>query len=122
MFEGLFHEPLDMVVSQAVKGVLAFPAIPDKLGSPQDPKLMGHCRRAHPEDFAQVADAQFLHREGLQNSDPGIVAEDLEQGGHFKKGLVRGDPFSGLFDPGLVDDPVITDIRSLLLVHDTLLK
>ena len=78
------QQPDDMVVVEGVEGHATRSARAHQSGSPQQPKLMGHRRLRHSDQVGQVAHTSLAMSQGVDEADPGGVAEQLE---HFGDGL-----------------------------------
>lgn len=111
MAEALADERHDVLVVEGVEHHPAFAPGPDQAQGPQEPQLVRHGRLGEAEQRGQVADAEFVSRQGVQDSDAGRVAQGSE-------GLGQGDDVTGAdqtgahpLDPRRVGDEHVAGVR-----------
>ena len=79
-----------MVIVQRVVDGLAIPAEPHQLGVLQHPQLVADGGLAQPDLGGNVLDAQLLVVEGVEDLDPGRIAEHTEQVRQLVQDLIVG--------------------------------
>ena len=77
--ERLFQQLEDVVIVDRVVHLAPGAAGPDQAHPAQQAQLMRHCRLADPDMLGDVAHAELPAREGVEDADPGRVAEHAKR-------------------------------------------
>lgn len=86
---GLAKEGGHMVIIKDVKDHIPFSTRPDQTVIAQEAQLMRDCRLRDPRENRQVADAQWLLDEGVQDARTSHICQGLERFDHELKMLLR---------------------------------
>ena len=78
----------DVVVCDGIEHILPVPAAFDQLALPQARQLVADRRNAHVQQVGQVADAQFLLVQRVEDAETRAVAHDLEEAGRVIEHLL----------------------------------
>ena len=88
MFQTLIHDGSYMAVCQRIENSFSVSSKFDQLHLLQYPELMGDRTLGHGKTVGDILDTKLLYREYIQDTDPGRVAENLEQIGKPVKCIV----------------------------------
>lgn len=92
VLQPLLEQPDDVVVVGDVVDVFAGTARLHEPHAAQQAKLVGHRGLGQAEELREIADRNLGPREGIENPDPGRVAQDLEGFGQVGNGALVEEP------------------------------
>jgi hypothetical protein len=79
MFHAESENTSDMVIGEGIEHYLTVTAEPDELVIFEHSELMGTGGGGQTEELSHITDAHFFFEQGMQDTDPGAVAEDFKQ-------------------------------------------
>jgi hypothetical protein len=104
MLKTVGQEALDVGVVQAVVGGLAVPSVTNQPQLAKGPEGVGDRRLAHPDRGGDIADAELLEGQGVDDPEPAGIAEGPERLGEQKDGGGRLELPPDPSDPAEVGD------------------